>query len=116
MRLLIQLLVLSTLNLMLRFIALVLSVIMPLFIAALRILCIPVFMAFTATVLGPREYVGRVAYEWAQWLIDRGADPREIDRIERLCRVLVSSTLVIGWAFTGLFIVTIFRVVFGFFI
>ena len=116
MRLLIQLLLLSTINLLLRAIGWLILWLLPLFILLLRILWIPVSMSFTATAYGPREYIERVAYEWAQRLTDRGANPENISQITRLCRVLVVSVLVVGWVFSIIFTVAVFRVVFAFFI
>lgn len=115
MRLLIQLLLLSTINLLLRGIVWFIRVLLPVFRLSFRILSVPVGMSFTAMAIGPSEYITTIAHEWTDWLINRGANPRNRRQINSLCRFLVTTVLILGWVFISLFIIGIVRVYFGLF-
>jgi hypothetical protein len=70
-------------------------------------------ISLTAIVIGPRQYVDRLAAEWTQRLLVLGGLRDHLDRLHQLCRFLAAIMVVLGWVVTTLLTVSILRVVFG---
>lgn len=98
------------------FTVLIIRFLLPLILVVLRALLGLISISFAATVNDPREFIDRLAAEWTRWFLERGADREHINQIYSLCRFMVGSMIVLGWAISILFTVEILRVVFGFFI
>jgi hypothetical protein len=90
-------------------------VLFPLFMAVLRVFRGLIFLSFRATVNGPTRFIDRRAGEWTQMIVDSVDDRAHIHEIYQLCRFVVGTMIVLGWIVSGIFTVTLLRVVFGFF-
>lgn len=113
----IRFLALSALAVLLRLARAVLQlVLLPILFWLLHLLWSIVSMSFTATINGPGQYVNNLAAEWTQRLLEVTGGREYIDQIFSLCRLLVGSTIVLGWIISIVFTVEILRVVFGLFI
>jgi hypothetical protein len=71
--------------------------------------------SLTATVSGPRQFIGRLAGEWTERIYERSLTREHLSEVFQLCRVLVGTLIVFGWLVAGFFTFNILRVVFGFF-
>ena len=89
---------------------------LPILARIFRILADVIFSSIVAVVNGPRLYTEQRAAEWTENLILSGGDIEDIDRLYSLCRFGAWSIIILGWLLTAFFTVTVFRVVYGFFI
>jgi hypothetical protein len=71
--------------------------------------------SLTATVNGRRQFTDRLAAEWTLRLLNLGFSRDYLDQLYSLCRFFVTSTIVLGWVVATLFIMAVFRIVFGLF-
>jgi hypothetical protein len=78
------------------------SLVAPYILLTLRMLRRLMAMSLTATVIGPRQYVDRLASEWTQQLLGLGGLRDHLDQLYRLCHFLATSMIVLGWVVTTL--------------
>ncbi len=104
---------LLTLRLASRLAVVLFHLLVPLVLRLLHLLWFLVAASFTATVIGPRQYVDRLGADWTGRLIASGLDRDHIDHLYTLCRLAVTARMVLGWVIAVLFTVFMLRLVFG---
>ena len=111
---LVRFLAVAAFKLLVRLIAVLVRLFLPVFFSLLRMLRGMVFTSLTATVNGPGQYTDRLASQWTQQILELGIPRDNIDQIYSLCYFLVAARILLGWLIAALITLVILRIVFDF--
>ena len=87
----------------------------PVLLIMLRLLRDMALLALATAVIGPTQYMDRLAGQWAQRLIEVENDRQHIIQIYLFCRWMAGAVILMDWLILVLFTVQILRVVYWLF-